>query len=640
MKIKSLTASFGKLKNDTLTFHDGLNVIYAPNESGKSTWCAFIRAMLYGINSSERARNGYIPDKQRYAPWSGAPMEGTMQLETANCDITITRTSKNSNAPMREFSAVYTGTNREVDGLTAANAGEELTGVTAGVFRRTAFVEQGTISVSGSAELEKRIAAIVSSGEEQTSFTDADTQLRGWQRKRRFNRHGALPELEAKMDTVERALERMETYSTDVAELEDKLAHARSECKVLETAMTESRKVQRRNALTRMTEGRTEIDAKNKAHDSAVLKLSEARDALRGGPFGAEELDVVVNKANSDVEEYHSLTDALNAGYTIYSVLAIVCFIMSVLAASIYIQNPMIFAGISAGLFLVAGVVLFVVYSKIKSNSVNAEKRQGAILASYHAAEIGEINGLLETHKELWDEVHAAAAREAETRIACEDALLRQQRIEDRVLGDLDFVDGDSEAAKLSRQLAEARSKMVAISEEIASLNGRLSVFGDPMALKSELTVMEDRHDRLASEYEAIEMALQVMAEADDEIQRRFSPELGAKASEYMAQMTGGRYKKVLIDRDFSAMTRTDVDPVARKSEYLSAGTLDLMYLAVRLAVCELALPNGEPCPLIIDDALVNLDDTRTRQVMELLRDIAKTRQVILFSCRKPEASK
>ena len=65
MKINKLTASFGKLENESLSFHSGLNVIYAPNESGKSTWCAFIRAMLYGVDSAERARAGYLPDKLR-----------------------------------------------------------------------------------------------------------------------------------------------------------------------------------------------------------------------------------------------------------------------------------------------------------------------------------------------------------------------------------------------------------------------------------------------------------------------------------------------------------------------------------------------------------------------------------------------
>jgi len=102
-----------------------------------------------------------------------------------------------------------------------------------------------------------------------------------------------------------------------------------------------------------------------------------------------------------------------------------------------------------------------------------------------------------------------------------------------------------------------------------------------------------------------------------------------------MSLMTAGRYSDVLINRDFTTKLRRQEDIVAREAEYLSAGTLDLMYLAVRLAVCELALPQGESCPLIIDDALVNLDETRYAQAMELLREIAQKRQVILFTCRK-----
>ena len=68
MKIRKLTASFGKLEHESLSFHEGLNVIYAPNESGKSTWCAFIQAMLYGVDSAQRPKAGFLPDKLRYAP--------------------------------------------------------------------------------------------------------------------------------------------------------------------------------------------------------------------------------------------------------------------------------------------------------------------------------------------------------------------------------------------------------------------------------------------------------------------------------------------------------------------------------------------------------------------------------------------
>ena len=65
MKILSMTATFGKLQNDTLVLEPGLNVIHAPNEWGKSTWCAFLVNMLYGIDTRERTTAAAMADKIR-----------------------------------------------------------------------------------------------------------------------------------------------------------------------------------------------------------------------------------------------------------------------------------------------------------------------------------------------------------------------------------------------------------------------------------------------------------------------------------------------------------------------------------------------------------------------------------------------
>ena len=74
MKIYSMTATFGKLSHETLTLQPGLNIIEAPNEWGKSTWCAFLENMLYGIDTREKTTKSALAAKERYAPWSGAPM--------------------------------------------------------------------------------------------------------------------------------------------------------------------------------------------------------------------------------------------------------------------------------------------------------------------------------------------------------------------------------------------------------------------------------------------------------------------------------------------------------------------------------------------------------------------------------------
>ena len=68
MKIHRLSAVFGRLQGETLALTDGLNILQAPNESGKSTWCALLTAMLYGVSSRERDRAGVRAEKNRYAP--------------------------------------------------------------------------------------------------------------------------------------------------------------------------------------------------------------------------------------------------------------------------------------------------------------------------------------------------------------------------------------------------------------------------------------------------------------------------------------------------------------------------------------------------------------------------------------------
>ena len=88
--IQRMSAVFGRLRNETLQLQDGLNIIEAPNETGKSTWCAFLTAMLYGINSRERDKAGFIADKNRYAPWDGGSMSGRLECHADGADITLT----------------------------------------------------------------------------------------------------------------------------------------------------------------------------------------------------------------------------------------------------------------------------------------------------------------------------------------------------------------------------------------------------------------------------------------------------------------------------------------------------------------------------------------------------------------------
>ena len=80
-------------------------------------------------------------------------------------------------------------------------------------------------------------------------------------------------------------------------------------------------------------------------------------------------------------------------------------------------------------------------------------------------------------------------------------------------------------------------------------------------------------------------------------------------------------------------------DPVSRSVRLLSQGAADQLYLAVRLAICETVLPQDDPIPLVLDDALVRFDDARCHAALELLLEESRARQIILFTCQHREAA-
>ena len=64
----------------------------------------------------------------------------------------------------------------------------------------------------------------------------------------------------------------------------------------------------------------------------------------------------------------------------------------------------------------------------------------------------------------------------------------------------------------------------------------------------------------------------------------------------------------------------------------MSAGQRHQLFLALRLASLERHFESGEPMPLVLDDLLVQLDDTSARAALMILSEIARTTQVLFFT--------
>lgn len=632
MIIRHMQGTFGTLDGEQLRLDTGLNIIYAPNESGKSTWCAFLRAMLYGIDTSQRARAGFVPDKQKYAPWSGKPMAGELELEQGGKCITIRRWTEAPNAPLRGFSAVYTGTDIPVPGLTAVDAGEQLTGVSAEVFARTAFIGQGGLVVTGTPELEKRISAIVTSGEEASSYTEADAQLRAWLRRRRSGQHGALPELEGRITTVEEQLHRLERNAQEQAACAAEIAQTDAELQTVTEQMNAARQRQRRAALSSMGEEKSNLRTLEQTLEQARRDAAARRTALEQTHFGVQTPDEAGETAERDAQRAESLAGTAEHGGKPYFWIA--ALVLSALCAALgyLVAQPLYYAAIALA---VLTVVLLIVARGGKKRAQQASAALGKLLRSYGAQDADGIYYQAEVHRAAYRACAAAMQAEQQAAAALEDAREHQCETHERLLQSLDFESGTGEAAALYQRKCALESVRTRLRTQQAQLTGAALAIGDPMALKSEHAQLLEQRDALERQYAAIALAIETLGRADSELQSRFSPQLAQKAADYMDYLTDGRYDELVLARDLSAKARSADDPTPRDTAYLSAGTADLLYLSVRLALCELTCPADDPCPLVLDDTLVNFDDARAKRAMALFHEIAQHRQVILFTCHE-----
>ena len=108
---------------------------------------------------------------------------------------------------------------------------------------------------------------------------------------------------------------------------------------------------------------------------------------------------------------------------------------------------------------------------------------------------------------------------------------------------------------------------------------------------------------------------------------------LNEKTAEIFSNLTGGRYEKVMVDKEYAIQAKPKAGGY-HEWKYLSSGTTDQAYLSLRLAMTELITDNGERLPLMLDDVLLQYDAERAENALEYLKKYAQNAQILFFTCR------
>ncbi|MBR6772173.1 MAG: AAA family ATPase [Clostridia bacterium] len=302
MEYRSIKGDFGAFSGE-LNFKSGLNTVFAENESGKSTFCAFLSAMLYGINTSERERSDKLPDKIKYQPWSGRPMNGRLSVLSNGNEILLSRSS--IHGPLRDFTATYALSGETVPDINGSNAGQVLLGLEQDVFEKTALCSAENLAVKNSEALEARISAAVSSGEDEVSHSSAKARLAAWARERKNGKRGMIPELEARIASAQSALAQTEEKNGEIIALAAEIKTLKSKKLVLENELSAIADRQKNRLVAedlrqqyKLLCGETEAFAnENRLYGprADINKVSAAEVALR--TVGGLEADLQVAKS-------------------------------------------------------------------------------------------------------------------------------------------------------------------------------------------------------------------------------------------------------------------------------------------------------------------------------------------------------
>lgn len=713
MEFLHLNATFGRLEQHELRLHSGLNLICAPNESGKSTWGSFICAMLYGLSTRDR---GLMADKNRFAPWSGAAMQGRMDILSDGRALTLQRDTRRANAPMGNFSCTYTGTGTPVEGITAQNAGEQLLGVPRDVWERSAFIGQNALAVSQSAELERRISSLITTGEEDASFTESYERLKKQLNRRKHNKTGQIPVLERDIAQLHQSLQELDALEQQARQAQEEVSALTQRVDGLRHQAAQQQaqiRQERINAWHRAA--RTAEEAQRRADilaeaaaplpDNAVLSLLEGQAAalqsdmaaLNGQRSAANEARTAAAEAHA-VWEAHPLypDDAAALERRAASIapakapslllpaadglLLVISTVLAVVFRAASLQR-WIFAGMA---LLAAALTVFSVclrrrairqeqervdrdraalaeqtasYLPLRDRAAQtdeAARRAGAILSGAEescrsrlltlltqvqrfapaAADLSGAQIALSDARRSRDTL-ADARRTAREAAVGRDALQSQLSEEDLTRPPMPVtpIAGGSVELELSQAqtaLADARSRY-------DHLLGRIRGLDRSSDLTDQLSQKREELARLQQEYDAITLAMTALEQANIILKNRFSPALGARAAEIFSALTDGRYDKVLLSQDMALSAEQSGDPMSRSIRLLSQGAADQLYLAVRLAICGMVLPEEKHVPLILDDALVSFDDRRLRAALDVLLAESEQRQILLFTCQTRE---
>ena len=192
---------------------------------------------------------------------------------------------------------------------------------------------------------------------------------------------------------------------------------------------------------------------------------------------------------------------------------------------------------------------------------------------------------------------------------------------------------------RLTGDATQRRAELERTRAELQRLEGRLaghSRYEELAGTEEQLTELQARFARRTRRLDALRLARDVLDAAHRETIVSGKAALEERASRYVRALSGGAYERVVVD-EATLAPRVWVGPPKEwadvEAHEIGSGGVHQCYLALRFALVDLLCADRRP-PLFLDDPFLAYDEDRQGAAMSFLRELARDRQIFLFTCR------
>ncbi len=156
-----------------------------------------------------------------------------------------------------------------------------------------------------------------------------------------------------------------------------------------------------------------------------------------------------------------------------------------------------------------------------------------------------------------------------------------------------------------------------------------------PVELADSIGALEARYAADMEYYNALMLAKEYIEKASTSMTAGVTPDIARRAGELMSALSGGAHSSVQTTKSLGLSLEQDGFFVS--SDLVSGGTRDAAYICLRIALMWRMYGENIP-PLILDESLCQLDDTRAQRLLASLAGLSQSMQCLLLSCHTREA--